>query len=797
MKKNKRSEKVGKNLNVMAHSLNLRVPEQNILDLRKMEQEKNQKQEQDNQPVMAKRFKGFFKKSDSKLFFFKKKQPIAKETIIVSKPSEIVSNKKASFNQNTLPEIEQDKPVKNAKEKVEKKKEQDQPASSAGYEQIIMGQFELTRGWYKKLLVFVGVCVLVILPVYLVIFYEQAIEAKGRVLGISSEAYKDLKQAGLLAGESEFSLASENFSQATENFVAAQDQLNQVGSVVVNVTKIIPGQAKSAQHLLEAGKSLGQVGSTLTSVISKIDSLSQEADQSDNVSLTEYLTLVRTELNPAMAYLSSAADNLANVRIKDLPEEYQGDIAKAQSLLPQLKNGFANYISLADVMLEVLGHQTPKRYLLIFQNNRELRPTGGFIGSIAMVDINKGVIENLEVPGGGVYDVAGQLNEKIVAPKPLWLVNPHWNIQDANWFFDFPTSAEKIIWFFERAGRTSVEGVISLTPEVIENLFKAVGPVDMLADYGVIVNEENFVREAQYWAEVAYDRDENKPKKFISDLMPKLLNKVFATEPETLLSVLNVFNQSLNNKDFLLYFNDEAVESKINELGWSGSIKETSKDYLSVVATNIAGGKTDHIIDQFVEHQADIQPDGSIINTVTVTRTHTGNSLDFWEGSANVSYLRFYVPKGSEIIEVNGFTDIPSFRYTTPDEDAEQDIDLLEIETSSLIDERSQTRITNESGKTVFGNWLSLDPGETKSASIKYQLPFKIETSGIFKATDTYSLLVQKQPGMANCFFASQVTVDQSYDIIWHPSDLSIENNSVEYISDIDADKYFGFLLSK
>ena len=746
----------------------LKVPAANIIDLKKIQKEKNQVEK-------AKKDKSVWEKMDKiqwptikiPSLIFKRRRKI-KEKVIVSQARDFSRKKRRKPTAAPMPE-----------------------------EKIDYSQFQLTTGWYKRLLGFTVVCLLIILPVYLVSFYQKASEAKGQVLGISSEAYQFLQEAGNLASASEFDLASQNFSQASENFLLAKQQLEEAGGFILTVTKLMPGKAKSAQYLLEAGNSLSQVGIVLTDLISGLMDLDINPFEGQESSLTEFLVFMRDNLLPVQEKLDTAVKSLEQVRVEDLPKEYQPGITRVKEMLPVLRDNFQDFFLATDALLKVFGHESPKRYLFIFQNNRELRPTGGFLGSIALVDMYKGKVENLEVPGGGIYDVAGQLKEKIIAPKPLWLVSPHWNIQDANWFVDFPTSAKKLIWFFERTGGATVDGIIALTPKIIEDLFEVIGPIDMQDQYGVVVDHNNFVRQAQYWAEVEYDREENKPKKFIGDLLPILLNRVFQVEPDKLLKVVGVFNNALTDRDLLFYFSDSSLEQKIKDLAWDGSVKSTDKDYLLVVDTNIAGGKTNHVIEQMIEHQAEIQSDGSIIDTVTVRRAHRGNALDLWEGVANVSYLRFYVPAGSKLISVSGFTDIPSFRYQLPDEGAVPDEDLLAIENGSIIDERSNTRITKEFGKAVFGNWISVDPGEVKQVQIQYKLPFKLEVGGLLSKTDTYSLLVQKQPGLVNSYFVSNVVIPAGYEVLWSYPDLRLVDNRLQYITDLNSDKYFGILLKK
>ncbi|MDP2683911.1 MAG: DUF4012 domain-containing protein [bacterium] len=755
---------------------NFLVPKANIIDL------KNIKSEKDNQT-------NFLQKEDNKLgnrirsikfpkfsFKFKPKEKKTNETVIIS-------SKEKSDQKKTVAKVQINK-------QEEKLSEVDDTYKKS------YTKFEFNKGWTRSLVSFAVVILLIILPVYMMNFYEDVKEAKGQVLGISTSAYDYLKEAGSFASTSNFTDASNAFSQAAQSFSSAQYQLEQTGGVILDIAKLVPNQAKTADSLLSAGQKLSSAGVVVTNIVGKLEEMQINPLDEDSSSLTDFLYYIKNELNPVVGDMKSAIEDIKNVRIEDLPDEYQNTMTTIKNNLPSIENGLDNLFSLTDVMLEILGHQSPQRYLLIFQNNREIRPTGGFIGSLALMDIYKGKIENLEVPGGGIYDVAGQLAEKIISPKPMWLVNPHWNIQDSNWFVDFPTSAEKINWFYERTGKASVNGVIAITPEVIVGLLEITGPIEM-PEYGKTIDSSNFIRTTQYQAEVAYDREENQPKKLIGDLLPIIFDKIFSAEAKDFLQVIDVFSSSLSDKSMILNFNDPELQSAIEGLSWAGQIKETDKDYLMVVTTNIAGGKTDHVVDQLVTHQAQIAKDGSIIDTVTISRTHQGNQLDLFEGQDNVAYMRIYVPAGSELISVEGFDEMPSFRYLLPDEDAVMDEQLKNIEQNSIINEESGTRITDEFGKKVYGNWISIAPGETQELVITYKLPFRLDFQGLFDKSDSYSLFVQKQPGQLNNYFISEINLNESLEYIWAQDNIYITDKKAEYITDLDTDKYYGLLISK
>src|SRR5690606_24264615 len=154
--------------------------------------------------------------------------------------------------------------------------------------------------------------------------------------------------------------------------------------------------------------------------------------------------------------------------------------------------------------------KTPKTYLLIFQNYDEARATGGFIGTYGVLKVSNGKIDKLKIES--IYNLDGQLFEDIAAPGPFQPAIPKWGIRDANWFADFPTSADKLLYFYEKVGETA-DGVIATTPQIFSELLKLTGSIEM-GQYGVTLTAENFQEQVQFKTSVDYDKELNEPKKF-------------------------------------------------------------------------------------------------------------------------------------------------------------------------------------------------------------------------------------------------------------------------------------------
>ncbi len=632
-------------------------------------------------------------------------------------------------------------------------------------------------------------------------------KTKGKILDDTNVAYQYLMSGEGSIMEKDYNLASYKFNVAAERFEAAGSELGRTGEIIARLLREVPGGSSiySGEKLLEAGANVSYASKCLTQAFepfSKTEDIFSEFKGENNekvpsynkISFTTALASSYENILLAQKNIKQANLDLEDVKAEDFPEEYKSQVIILKSSIPKLEKGLEYFSAHVDLILKLLGHNQPRKYLLLFQNNRELRATGGFIGTYGIFDMDEGKINNLKIEGP--YNIDGQLTDNVKAPEAMRLIQTRLYMRDANWFLDFPTSAEKVNIMQEKAGGPTVDGVVTFTASVFEDLLKVTGPIEM-PDYNVTVTSENFFNEAQKEVEIDYDKQLNKPKKFIADLFPKFFEKISNVDKDKWPEVLDAFINSFYKKDILIYFSDEELENLIKDFGWGGEVKETEGDYLSLVASNIGGGKTDQVIDQGIDYNSEIQSDGSIINTVKIKRKHNGDKNDFWTRTKNVSYLRLYVPKGSILIDASGF-DNQFYNVLMPaDGNAKDDSLIKEIEDSTVIHEPSQTRITEESGKTVFGNFSGLEVGEEKEIVLKYKLPFKISLGS--KLAEKHSLLVQKQPGTPNMVnFKAQIEFPSDYESIWqYPDNLKVDQNTFRVEDKINSDKVYGFVLGK
>ncbi|MCC7357668.1 DUF4012 domain-containing protein [Candidatus Uhrbacteria bacterium] len=578
---------------------------------------------------------------------------------------------------------------------------------------------------------------------------------------------------------------------ASSKFREADALLSQTGALALTAASVLPKQYRSARALFEIGDKSSEAARLLALGYEKAYSDPQRR-------LDERFDVLGAYTRSALLLLSDARKATATIEFDSVPEPQR---AQLKQLLPQLEKSsqaLQEVSALTDVLAVMVGKEGLRKYLLVFQNPTELRPTGGFMGSLAEVTFDKGNLRDIRVPHGGTYDLKGQLTMRLQSPKPLQLINAQWQFQDANWYPDFLKTAQNLRWFWSKAGQPTIDGVVAVNATFMEDVLRITGPIAM-PEYGKTIDASNFMLETQKSVELEYDKANNTPKKFIADLSEKLRDRMKALTKTEWVALATAVSHALETKDIQIASFHEQEQDVVDRYGWSGRMKPTVGDALALIETNIAGQKTDGVIKEQVKHEVTISEDGRMETSVILQRTHTGGKGELFRGVRNVSYLRVYVPKGSVLLSASGFRPPNSGLFKSPELNDAQDPAIFEIESS--MKKVGDVDVMQEGDRTVFGGWLQLDPGETQEIRFSYRLPFlatellnRIDSSvqdGSMSSRAAYLMLFTSQSGKKDRQLSSNIIFPANWNLSW-----SKTGKKLEYSGPWDSDIVMAGLFS-
>ncbi|NCC70418.1 DUF4012 domain-containing protein [bacterium] len=410
-------------------------------------------------------------------------------------------------------------------------------------------------------------------------------------------------------------------------------------------------------------------------------------------------------------------------------------IEKYEGLLSNIKE---TYFPLFEEIPEILGVEDTARYLLLFQNNTELRPTGGFIGTYGILELEDGEIKTLVIED--VYNLDKNSDIKIKPPEELekYLEIENLYFRDANWDPDYIKSAKLIetLYKMESGDQRNFNAIVALNPLVLENILEVLSEIEI---DGKIFTASNVIDLLNYETKTGYVEKgytESERKKIIEDFSVILKDEIFNSDLETIKKLTYSIIDSLYNKDILLYFDNLNIQKIVSDYGFDGSITDTEYDYLSVFDANMLAGKSDFGIERDVNYSVK-SSSGKLISTLSLFYNNNYEAGIYEEKVTDVykSYTRVYVPEGSILSAVY--------------------IDGVLV-SNNYID------VSLENNKTSFGFYFKLPVSENITYTIEYELPDRIYDLAF--DLNHYGLVLQKQPGVLNREFNINVNFDRNIE---------------------------------
>jgi len=531
-----------------------------------------------------------------------------------------------------------------------------------------------------------------------------------------------------------------NLTGAEEAAFSAEARLKSAGKNLDNLSWLFAlvqksGTKKRLSYLLQASaflsSALGHETKGVTplsdAALNLVAAGSAEGQTTDLNGASSSLSEAQEKVLLAEAYLKKIEGSAFGGRLEKYMQLAESTTAALKEITPLLK-------TLTAALPELLGSEVPKTYLLVFQNSNELRPTGGFIGSYAKLVLSKGQINKLVVDD--IYNIDGLLETKGVEIKPPEALEEHlgvsrWLLRDANWNPDFSASAEQIGEFYSLATGDDVDGVLALDLQIVQQLLELTGPI-YLAQFNESITAENFFEKTEFYSEADYYSGSPQKKTFLSLLSAKLLEKVLQLETGAFGQLAQIANNSLSERHLLIYLPEREVAKILAQKNWDGGIRSFAGDYLSIVDANVGATKANYYVKRNLNYSVkNIDRQGGFEGVLTINYVH-GAASNAWPGGAYKNYVRVYVPQGSVLKGV---------------ERSSEGVDTKALDITEEIDQ------TEGSDKTVWGTVFVLDAGKSLSLTFTYDLP---PEKGLGLTSDSYSLLVQKQPGT----LADPLTVD-------------------------------------
>ena len=533
------------------------------------------------------------------------------------------------------------------------------------------------------------------------IFAKNDIELLRRRLDDFSNKYQNLEKASKSIYWASFIPYVSDFRQGIE----AGDYLVKAG--VSSVAAIEPyadliGFKKGETSFVEKSSEdrLQTAVLTLDKLVAKVDPISSDIDMA-NAKIAK--------INPNR-YPKKFGKIIIRDRIINIKEQFEGMASLFVDAKPLIKK-----------LPEILGSKEEKIYLILYQNDKERRATGGFLTFYAVFKIKNGKMTIGQ--SNDIYSLDASISDHPKAPPEIITYHKGvsiFNIRDSNLSPDFVESVKLFESLYKKSGsRVEYDGIITMDSKILVDMLTIFGDTQVSGvNFSAKEDQRCDCPEAIYTLFDIVDRPvgyfkENR-KGILGDLMYALFYKAIGYSPSKYWGTLmQTMYQNLQEKHILLYFVDNDIQKSVEQINFSGKIKDYKGDYLHINNVNFAGAKSNMFVDETITSET---KDSQREVTINFKNPYPHSDCNLERGGLCLNatlrnWIRFYVPKGSKLISLQGST--------------------------------KKVQTYDELGKTVFEGFLEVPTQGQATVIVKYTLPSNIDLSN-------YSLLIQKQPGVEN-----------------------------------------------
>lgn len=443
--------------------------------------------------------------------------------------------------------------------------------------------------------------------------------------------------------------------------------------------------------------------------------------------------------------LKKAHDEVLDINVDKYPESLSGfpimsGLRTAKGFITGMYLAATQHREALTLAPSALGQPTAKNYLMLFQNDKEIRPTGGFLTAYATLKLNQGQVET--TTSDDIY----RLDERLLTtcltkicplspPAPIVKYLPEadgkprkaWSMRDSNLSADVPTSAKEFERMYHLLGSgLPFDGIIYIDTQVVEELIEITGPIEVFGTkFSAQIDKRcdcpGVIYELESYAEIAAKGTQDR-KAILGILMQQILTKLVSADVEKIPFFIETVVRLANHKHIIFYLHDNQTHSALSSLNWTGEIKEYEGDYLHINDSNFAGGKSNLYVEQTVIQ--DVRVKGNKVSKKITIEYKNPRSFNIWLNGINRDYVRFYVPLGSKLISSKG--------------------------------SESEVTTIDELGKSVFEAFITVRPENSRKLEIEYEIPYSPE--------ENYQLLIQKQPGAKDFRYIIKINGSEKKD---------------------------------
>lgn len=529
---------------------------------------------------------------------------------------------------------------------------------------------------------------------------------------------------------------------------------------VVQGTKYI---SESAENLIVGLRPFGQYIKDFEPSIE----FDKQGESTPIKEYSQYLEAIddnKYQLQEGIYKMSLAQSVINNVDTKNFPKFLVQYVLQYKNLIEQINNTVKPLEKVSQFLPELLGLEERKRYLILLQDNGEIRSTGGWLSSYAVVAIEDGQIRELFVDD--IYNAQALLKlkgETYRSPYSLTQALPNitYSFPLVNWNPNMDRvllSSEQFIYDLDKGN--SLDGVITVDLVFIQNLLDTWGGIQVPGESDLITSKNLYQNIFETHSQES--AGDIRKSSFLTDFFDAVMNKILSSKLTQNADLYSAISDSVDQKHILLTFKNSIARSYADENGWDGNLDSKFQSAPINIDWNWGANKANLYIKKNHTLDIDIKDENTIDYSYQIAIQNDSSKDEYPQGEYK-NYVRVYIPYNATVTSIRGIT---NNKYTIYEED----------------------------GYKVIAGWFNIPIKETYTLEIKYRIQ-KGESGSdfILKKTDTHykmDLNVYKQPGSRKDAYNFSLTYPENWVIESSEGLTRIENN-VNRRFELSSDQHF------
>lgn len=527
---------------------------------------------------------------------------------------------------------------------------------------------------------------------------------------------------------------------ASLDFVQKSDFLNQQLSGFKTGAKVLDKATSGAYHSVLGAKYLAKS----LSVIS--------GEEGDLKAMSENSTLEWTQ---AEKDISLAKSELNNKYIASLPFFLGSEAKVFQSKLQNSSELLEKGRVVASILDKVIPKDSKRSYLVVLEDNTQLRPGGGVIKAYALLNFNNSKF--IEVKTDTTEKLSSLKSQKIEPPVELKtdLRMTNWYFADLGFDLDGPTNAKTIQWFYTKQTNEKINGVIVLDTTFIKDFLQVSGPITL--------PEGNLQIDTVTLNQALLAKD-GKP---LASLLKEITNRLLFVPNQDWAGLVQVFTKAVTEKHALIYISDPEVYSQLASAGWIGSVPKSGelegkgerKDFLALSESNM--GESRGAINKQVKLQTKIDDKGIVSSNLAIDFNNQAQE----DQPVYKNRFKIYLPAGTKLVSA----------------------------TLDGVDIQKSLQTFSDYGRVGFSLLLEIKPQQKRNLVLEYQNQRALDLK---EEKIKYSLMVFKQPGAENTPLEYKLTYPAGFKVAEGDFNQTIPQEII-FSKEISKDQILEAALSK